>query len=96
MKDHELKPCPFCGGEAHEEGQHVYCSECGVMPCIFDETKDSLVAHRVLWNTRSSERRLSERKLMAWIATKYNVTPHQAMVYAQDMLNQINSGELWE
>lgn len=48
----ELKSCPFCGGEANTEGNHVYCSDCGVMPAIMDETKDSLNNHIKLWNTR--------------------------------------------
>ena len=26
----ELKPCPFCGGEAIEDGEWIFCFECGV------------------------------------------------------------------
>lgn len=52
MTKPKLKPCPFCLGEAAEEGQHVYCVKCGAMPGIFDKTKDSLVNHRKLWNKR--------------------------------------------
>lgn len=48
----ELKPCPFCGGEPSNAGQRIYCVDCGTMPKLFDTKKDSLNAHKKLWNTR--------------------------------------------
>lgn len=30
MTDKELKPCPFCGGEAKWQSGVICCSDCGV------------------------------------------------------------------
>ena len=49
----ELKPCPFCGGEAEYgltmAGEEVYCTNCGAaMPRT--TTKDAAIE---AWNTRA-------------------------------------------
>lgn len=43
-----LLPCPFCGGEAEEKDNWVFCISCGVGYEEFDP-KESKEA----WNTRS-------------------------------------------
>ena len=59
----ELKPCPFCGGEAtldHVNGSHgelwdIFCStrSCEIRPCTvwFTTEQDAIEA----WNRRVSE-----------------------------------------
>lgn len=48
----ELKPCPFCGGEAHihrHERFGVECDECGMgLGCIKNTEKEAIEA----WNRR--------------------------------------------
>ena len=51
----ELKPCPFCGGEAEYgltvAGEEVYCTKCkAAVPRI--TTKEAAIE---LWNTRSDK-----------------------------------------
>lgn len=43
-----LLPCPFCGGEAEEQDNWVFCIDCGVGYEEFDP-KESMEA----WNTRA-------------------------------------------
>ena len=54
----ELKPCPFCGGEArasvepyrpHNEFDHVSCQECWARIDSQDSLEDAITA----WNTRT-------------------------------------------
>ena len=49
----ELKPCPFCGGEAYLSEQYgtcfVRCKECGAMGGAFDNAGDAKSA----WNNRT-------------------------------------------
>ena len=54
----ELKPCPFCGGEAMvfynigSSGNKVYsvqCSQCGVIPIYRLNTEEAAIA---AWNRR--------------------------------------------
>jgi len=49
----ELKPCPFCGGEAEtHDGRGVQCSQCGArMQYTLDPEK---IVSRAAWNTRPS------------------------------------------
>lgn len=54
-----LKPCPFCGGQAvlEELGwpHHVYCTECGakVTSCKFE--KDGELEAIEKWNRRADD-----------------------------------------
>lgn len=58
----ELKPCPFCGGDARafyceESGTFdVQCQKCGAIPFIGSRTSEmkSLDAVIVAWNTRAA------------------------------------------
>ena len=57
MSDEELKPCPFCGGEAKLENMgfphHVYCTNCGarVTGRGFGEDGEADAIRK--WNQRS-------------------------------------------
>lgn len=60
----ELKPCPFCGGNAQEgfddfhHGGHVKCVECGVTgPVWSNDTQDAINA----WNKRTSNTLIEEQ-----------------------------------
>lgn len=64
----DLKPCPFCGGEAKLEDlgfpHHVYCTNCGarVTGCRFGEDGEEDAIK--IWNMRKkSERDEAEIKL---------------------------------
>lgn len=50
----ELKPCPFCGGEAvlceNTDYAYVYCKECGSQT---DESHGTAGAAVAAWNTRA-------------------------------------------
>lgn len=49
----ELKPCPFCGGEASLLGypaSEVQCGECFAAACFSDDPKESVAQ----WNRRVS------------------------------------------
>jgi len=55
----ELKPCPFCGGEAEtgfedwHTGGHVKCTKCGAIgPVWSNDTQEAVDA----WNARSPDR----------------------------------------
>lgn len=65
----ELKPCPFCGGEAHQRGVDnvIKCDECGVIIDIpLSEKQEEAFEHGLVfdnwdiahvakfWNTRAS------------------------------------------
>lgn len=62
MKETELKPCPFCGGEAviHvDNGVRVICRECGAMTkCLVDSYSQgkpqgsAIKAVVTVWNRR--------------------------------------------
>ena len=66
MNEVELKPCPFCGGEAviHvNDGVRVVCRECGVMTrsCIDSYSKGKPFGSAIKsvvndWNRRENER----------------------------------------
>lgn len=52
----ELKPCPFCGGEAAERyeclnGVFVQCNKCGVSTHVFSSQDDAIGT----WNRRVGE-----------------------------------------
>lgn len=52
----ELKPCPFCGGEAHyvkcSDGEAwVRCKDCGTETAIFDSVEEAAEA----WNRRADD-----------------------------------------
>ena len=47
-----LLPCPFCGGEASEDRDWVFCSKCGV-GCFYLE----MGAARLDWNRRAPDAR---------------------------------------
>ena len=45
----ELKPCPFCGGEAEKRDGFVECKYCGASTwCFFESVEDAVEA----WNKR--------------------------------------------
>lgn len=58
----ELKPCPFCGGEARafrceESGTFdVQCQQCGAIPFIGSRTSEKKTMADVIaaWNTRAA------------------------------------------
>ena len=54
MKNKELLPCPFCGGEA-ELNPHFYdfliaCSSCGIGTHFYHTKREAIEA----WNTRTN------------------------------------------
>ena len=58
----ELKPCPFCGGEAvnKQDGEPIYCGSCySSMPYGICE-KDMIG----LWNSRTQNDKLTEENKM--------------------------------
>ena len=60
----DLKPCPFCGGEAELCGmvgtRYIRCTSCGCDGPIFQDTKKEAVES---WNTRSDRIEELEAKL---------------------------------
>ena len=44
----ELLPCPYCGGEAEEQDNWIFCIACGVGYEEFDPAES-----RKAWNTRA-------------------------------------------
>jgi len=63
----ELKPCPFCGGEAHYDvaverqggyaTYYVFCRYCGAETAMFSSIPDAVAA----WNKRAVEGDLRSR-----------------------------------
>jgi tRNA(Ile2) C34 agmatinyltransferase TiaS len=55
MKETELKPCPFCGGEANFIGETatIKCKQCGGAFIVTNPLINSLEAAQA-WNRRSS------------------------------------------
>ena len=56
MTDNELKPCPFCGGEARlQHGPFIAtmvsikCTKCGINTPLCDRIKEAIEK----WNTRT-------------------------------------------
>lgn len=53
----ELKPCPFCGGEAHirQNGNRVFpwvvCSDCIASTRVYDSVEEAIEA----WNRRAGD-----------------------------------------
>ena len=52
----ELKPCPFCGGEARiacgkKYNRRVFCTECGALSDLYDDEP----AARAAWNRRAPQ-----------------------------------------
>lgn len=45
----ELLPCPFCGGEADEKDNWIFCIDCGVGYEEFDPEES-----KKAWNTRAT------------------------------------------
>lgn len=54
----ELKPCPFCGGEARIacdcsiDKWEIFCGQCHCTLKMFAEREDAVIA----WNTRKGEK----------------------------------------
>ncbi|MBR2562477.1 MAG: Lar family restriction alleviation protein [Eubacterium sp.] len=59
MNDEELKPCPFCGGEAKLEDlgfpHHVYCTNCGARITGRGFGEDGEADAIKKWNMRKEE-----------------------------------------
>jgi Lar family restriction alleviation protein len=51
MTDKELKPCPFCGGEAKFQSGVICCSDCGVKMRYISSRKLAIAA----WNRRVND-----------------------------------------
>jgi len=53
----DLKPCPFCGGEAEESLLVVFCTQCGVRTQNYSSTLGNYQAEQAavkrFWNTRT-------------------------------------------
>lgn len=43
MKNPDLKPCPFCGGEAEMKMGNVYCDKCYFVKCTICRCKTQFV-----------------------------------------------------
>ena len=64
MKDNELKPCPFCGGEAHIDrmgtgraSMSISCEDCGTNM----ETGETWIDENSHWNQRVTDAPKSEK-----------------------------------
>ena len=60
--ENELKPCPFCGGEAKFgnsfwDGVFVYCTNCGCQTEYATDDKQCVAEKRAadLWNRRAND-----------------------------------------
>ena len=60
--ENELRPCPFCGGEAafgnsFWEGVFVYCTNCGCQTDYATDDKRCVAEQRVvdMWNRRVND-----------------------------------------
>ena len=53
MADTKLKPCPFCGGEAHfvNNDNWIACGDCGAETSYFDTKEEATEA----WNRRAND-----------------------------------------
>lgn len=60
----ELKPCPFCGGEAtlYNDGvlKYIYCTNCGCRTTRFDWYDKKRMVQK--WNRRASDADTSDKK----------------------------------
>jgi hypothetical protein len=65
----ELKPCPFCGSNAHLQGDHkavkVQCAneECEAeVGCWYSKTDAGRAKATAVWNTRVPDRQIVEQR----------------------------------
>lgn len=70
MKDIELKPCPFCGGEAelnksftNNWSAYVMCSDCSARTALFVQSIDWCANDEAVkaWNRRVSDKEKGSR-----------------------------------
>jgi Lar family restriction alleviation protein len=98
----ELKPCPFCGGEAkrftigndepnNAGGDCIGCGQCGASSHVEFGRKENLVS---CWNTRpESESVTVMREALKWIAEVQQGTAKDCREVAREALAQIGCSE---
>ncbi|MBR5873161.1 MAG: Lar family restriction alleviation protein [Oscillospiraceae bacterium] len=62
MKNKELLPCPFCGGEAGIDREYIFCDSCHIIlrfdDLIYNGEAENLIEAKKIgiktWNTRTN------------------------------------------
>jgi hypothetical protein len=96
----ELKPCPFCGGEANygysPDGNFVCCVDCAASTNVLTGHKGDNEFAKSLWNTRTVKRRGRGILFRDLTATRIDTSAKVDVESAGDFVTRLGmDGRLW-